>query len=482
MRSPVDAARDLRGWRAVSRCRRETAALLVLLGVWVVSRLCYRALGMRFDEWPLYLMWQHIDPPLLHERLGESLLYLHAQPPLWNAALGLAVKVFDGAVAAAMAVVFHGLALVLLVVWLCLLRSLGVDRWVAVMVIALFAVSPACVAFEHHLFYTFPVCVGLVVLAWAVHRFLERGRRRDGAVLAGCLAGLSLTRAGFGLVWLLATIAILAVADPTRRRRLLLTSLVPVLLVLGVGAKNLVLFGQLGGGSWIGMSLAKMTCQALPAERRHQLVAEGAVPPIAEVPPFRAVTEYLRWIPPVAPTGIPLLDDVVTSSGRPNRHHIGMIAVSRRYVEASLAVIAHEPAVYLASVLGAWQRFGRPAGSTCFYWQKRWDEHERVRRLGLFELDWLPAATLWLGLLVLPLQGALRLRAGRRADGVTLLFMWWVYCWVALVFNLVEIGENERFRFLLDPYGMTSLALLTGPMVACVRRVVGRQRPRRAPH
>ena len=46
---------------------------------------------MRFNDWTLGVYWQYLDPFLLKRKLGESLLNLHGQPPLFNLYLGTAL-------------------------------------------------------------------------------------------------------------------------------------------------------------------------------------------------------------------------------------------------------------------------------------------------------------------------------------------------------------------------------------------------------
>ena len=55
------------------------------------SRAFYAWAGLRFNDWPLGVYWQYLDPFLLKRKLGESLWNLHGQPPLFNLYLGTAL-------------------------------------------------------------------------------------------------------------------------------------------------------------------------------------------------------------------------------------------------------------------------------------------------------------------------------------------------------------------------------------------------------
>ena len=67
-------------------------ALLVILATFALSRLALYSAGVRFDASTLSWYHQYIEPALLRDRLFESLLNLHSQPPGFNLALGLALK------------------------------------------------------------------------------------------------------------------------------------------------------------------------------------------------------------------------------------------------------------------------------------------------------------------------------------------------------------------------------------------------------
>ncbi len=62
--------------------------LLAVIAMFLLSRSAAMAAGVRFDASPLGYFLQYLDPHLLRARLGESLWYLHSQPPLFNLLLG----------------------------------------------------------------------------------------------------------------------------------------------------------------------------------------------------------------------------------------------------------------------------------------------------------------------------------------------------------------------------------------------------------
>ncbi len=71
--------------------RLANPAVIVVLA-FIISRVLYYCLGVRFDTIPLFYAWQFLDVNLLQNRLIESVFYLHSQPPLFNLFLGASSK------------------------------------------------------------------------------------------------------------------------------------------------------------------------------------------------------------------------------------------------------------------------------------------------------------------------------------------------------------------------------------------------------
>lgn len=79
-------ARILEKAKAVTT--RQCQILCILS--FAISRLIYLLLlGLSFDERPLAVNLQYVDPLLLKNNLWESLYYLHSQPPGFNLFQGL---------------------------------------------------------------------------------------------------------------------------------------------------------------------------------------------------------------------------------------------------------------------------------------------------------------------------------------------------------------------------------------------------------
>ena len=133
--------------------------------MFVISRLIFHMVGIRFDMTPLDWYPQYIDPPLLRERLLESTYYLHSQPPLFNLFMGAVLKLFPGREAIAFGMAYRALGLALAVSMFLLMRRMRIRTAIAFPLTIAFLLSPPCILFESRLFYAYPLTTFLCVAA-----------------------------------------------------------------------------------------------------------------------------------------------------------------------------------------------------------------------------------------------------------------------------------------------------------------------------
>ncbi|MFP4058826.1 MAG: hypothetical protein ACLF0G_18305 [Candidatus Brocadiia bacterium] len=476
-----------------SRARVESPGWLPLAAaaaLFGLSRLAYRAAGVRFDATPLAWFWQYVDPVLLRTDLARSLVHLHSQPPLFNLFLGLVLKACPGHLVAACEAVYALLGLGLALALCRVLMRLGVRREASVALAALFAASPACVIYEHWLFYDYPVAALLCFAALALHGFASSGRGWAGAAFFALLGCLALTRSLFHLAWLAVVAGLVLVGMPGRRRRVAAACAVPLLAVALWYGKNLWLFGQFTSSTWLGMNVARITTLKVPRERRAEMVARGTLSPLALVAPFRPLEAYEPCLAPLQPAGVRVLDQRRKRIGAPNFHHAAYIDVAGIYLRDAVAVVRHRPRAYLRGLFDAWVRYFMPA--TDYFWVRGnrqkvagldrawsvalgrvrfdpWPQSEEVvseeSRRGPGRKALNAALVLVVACPVLTVYGlvvgfrALRRGGEGRALGLTVLFACVTIVYVTVVGNALEVGENHRNRFALGPLYVVLLGL-----------------------
>jgi hypothetical protein len=470
--------------------------LLAVIGLVIASRIGYYVAGVRFDASSLPWFWQYIDPALLRLNITQSLWYLHSQPPAFNLLLGVIVNLFPGREALPLAACYLVFGLLLAAALFLLLKELGVPVTTNVALAAVYLASPACVLYENWLFYTYPLTLLLLLGALFWQRFAGRGRFLDALLLFVCAALLALTWSLFHLVWLLGLVIALVLFRRRDWRRVVAAAAVPVLVVVLWYGKNLVQVGEFTGSTWFGMNASKMTNSMLTAPERKALFDNGTISAVSMVPPFSDPGKYRGATLSPVRTGIPVLDQETKPSGIPNFNNRLYLDVSRQYGRDAFAILRAHPSAYLRGLAESYLLYFLPANAYLFLNNNaahikglvrfasilsgRFSYHAdhtlrqtqpgRYYGQGLLNTGWFLVIAYLLVLILGPVS--LLRHSPFTLSRPSLFFLWFNVAWMTFVANALEVGENNRFRFVTDPLVFVFLAALMVDRLA--RRRSGR--------
>jgi hypothetical protein len=472
----------------------RTGEIWVLV-VFAVSRLVYFIAGIRFNALPVGTFWQMIDPVLMRTDLLRSLWYLHMQPPGYNLAVGLTVKLFPDHYAAVLWVTQIAMGAAIAVCLFRLIRWLGVPATWACVLTSIFVISPACVLFENDATYEYPVLLFLLLSALALARFCEGMETRWAVAFFGCLLILMLIRNSFHIVYVLAVALGLLWFLPAGRRAILIGVLPALLIGGGIYIKNGILFGRFVSSTWVGMATGGTTTYQLTDEEADDMVERGVVSPLAKIDPFSQLSDYDPYIHRPPKTGIPVLDQDATSTGHPNFNNLAYLQVHDQYLRNSIAIWRHYPIAYVRSILIAWFSYFLPASDLTYFnntaapiktWERAFnavvfgqmrqaegrenfldlkEEGHNVSLVlytGMFLIAIIPAAVVWGAAQLLIPRWRLR---WTRAQLVVLGFMVFTIIYLALVSMLISTFEENRYRFPLDGFFIA----LAGGMLVQIR-------------
>ena len=462
------------GQSVVSRPPRNWIYLWTV-AVFVTSILLARWLGVRFDDSGLQFLYQYLDPEILRNDLLRGLYFLHAQPPLFNLFLGIVLKLFPDHTTQVFAVSFVVFALAMLVGLVWLMRALGAPDFIVATSCLLFALHPNFMVYSHWLFYTLPVALVIVWMTAVLTRYLDTGKAVLAHVFCWLAAVLMLTRALYHPLWFVAAIGIVAAfLVPKHRRELLVAAVVPLLLVNGLYLKNYLQVGTYSGSSWLGMNLSKRW--PLSQNEMAALREQGVLPSVWYRRPFREPSEleHLGYFEPL-PGLHPALGEPYKSNGEPNFNHRDYAIISKEMERANIQLIARYPGRYVQRSTTAFLLFLQPGpNSVDFLVDYDFSGIHRLqhfltgtvfrggsieRPIGMLE----PPVNAWVlvfpVLLVFALYRAVRGDPSRQPDSRPVFaFMLLTVVWVTLASNLIEIGENDRMRWEVEPLLMTFLA------------------------
>ena len=466
--------------------REALIPLLVVLTVFVVSRVLYDLVGISFDGNTYLGYWQFIDPVLLRTNLWSSVLHLHSQPPLINLFTGIILQLFP----ASHEEVFHGLYFVIGIVLGVSIYLLGLSlrfsSWLSAIMSAWFMVSPGTVLYEHWLMYAYPLTVALTLSGFCLYQFILTKKNYWGLIFFTLLSGIALTWSLFHIIWLFGVIAILFIVLP-ERKKVILTAFLPMLLVTAWYAKNLFTVGEFTASSWAGMNISKIVTFRVPEKDRKQMVKSGELSKFALLPPFRNPTVYLKLLPATPITGIPVLDETETLTGTLNYHHLVYVEASKYYLKDALHLIRVRPIYYLRSINQAlYIYFHSPSdfdlitgnrdtlGAFDLWWNRlfygQWKSDEtsidRNSSMSMEHVGW------WIvvGFLIVSAGSIISIWKNRKhlaePENMLVLFMAFNIFFVTAVGNLMDIGENNRFRFTVDPFILILLVFFLRNMMA----------------
>ncbi|HET9886030.1 MAG TPA: hypothetical protein VFR10_00865 [bacterium] len=428
------------GWRAA-----------ILLSIaFVASRLAYSAAGLRFRDDTIQNFAQLLDPPLLQNRLVESLWHLHAQPPLFNFLTGIALKLSPQDPGFVLGPLFLATGLVSCLLLASILRRLGFSIWIASALALLYACTPAFILYENWYFYPHLEQALLIAAAWC---FFKDGAGA-GAWLGGAfalLAALVLLHSLFHPLFLLfATIAVAVLLPRGKRMRAVRLAAIPLAVVFLWAAKNWFLFGFFGTSSWGGNSLHGMMTEIVPRERIESMISRGILPRLSREWEFSAPEIYIEVLGKKSDQDwhVPALDETKKSETRENpvnyNHWIYPIA-SKIYRHAALRMMREDPGAYGKSIAWTAHRYLEPTTDDLFLEPNRHPIRTLARSWEAFETNPL---VLILGFAAL-LAAIIVVFRGRGPAGerIFLGFIAGAVLWTAACGILLEFGENNRFRY-----------------------------------
>ena len=451
--------------------RREFLALVILGVIYIVSRLIYVRAGVQFDAGTITRNWHFVDTYLLENDLWRSVFYLHTQPPLMNLLVGLVLQTFPERYTDILYSfnLIGGLVLIIAIYFLG--NKLGLKRYISFILAAWFSISPATVLYEHQMFYAYPLLVLLVVSAVFFARFIEKKRPLDGLIFSFSLAAMALTWGLFHLVWMFVCIVIVTVFLKDERKKALW--LLPAfLLVFSWYMKNGILYDSFTASTWSGLNVFKIVTNQIPEDVRENWIEDGIVSELALVPPYRSPEVYLKYFPETPVTGIPLLDDYEESDGFRNQHHLSYVYAGERYLKDAVRMVIYAPRYYFNVLPYSVYIFFHSASdykhllsrdkimgldtlwNRLFYgqWQKDETLQERSSTVSLDHVAWWLLSGFVLVIITVPVY-----LWQRRSELYTpkyglIFFMFWNILFVSAAGIFLDIGENNRTRFSVDPF------------------------------
>ncbi len=495
---PTEGEGEGDGATRPTRRRPGLVPYAILLGGFAVCQVVAAVAGVRFDGTALdgtraTDVWQLLDVRLLRTDLLDSVWHLNSQPPLFNLYCGLVLKLPGGLQRPFEVVTYLVLAVVLVLGTYQVLVELNVP-WGAALAVTLICVvaSPAYLLYENWLDYAEPTAALGVVAAWCLIRYLRGGRAAFGVGLCTALGAIVLLNSTYQVAWMVVVLAGVLLLCRHRWRQVVAVAVVPLVVVGAWYVKDAVMFGTTTTSSWLGMNLARGVLYRAPQAQIRQMIRQGTLTPLASVPAFSAPATYVPRFVHNTPSTIAAIGSLSKADGRPNFNNPLYIAVSSQYLHDDLAYIRAHPGAYVGEVNDAAQVWLEPTdqnftasfdwphvrGYASVYdrvveWQPTTDPAAAfiLFRHTPIPLSWLSIQAILVYLLAL-VGGPLVAWRLRRRDPVVagaVALLWWTTLYAFAASSLLEIGENERYRFELGPLPLILAAVVVTTAVRAWR-------------
>jgi hypothetical protein len=463
---------------------------LALVLLFILSRLLFTLQGGEFLATPLTFAKQFLDPELLHHDLFKSLFYLHAQPPLFNFFLGLVLKI-SPLPAFSFEVLFKTAGIAIPILFFGILTTLGINAFIAFIATLIFMFNPTLILYENLLYYTYieTLCV-LLALFFLLQWFTSK-KLYCLIIFWISLLCLGMIRSLFHPVFFLITSIVLALylAGKAQQQRLakqlVVTSLIVLIPMSLVCVKNGCLYGFLGTSSWDGMSLW-IKVNGYAPETLEEYYTNGIISQKAlraGLETFKPISHYfaddeLQDIPCHHPADC----NEWKSSGKPNYNHSGYVPLSKQLWKDALSLIAEKPQLFAYYTFVSYSlMLWHASDSVTALFMKNMQIVERVEEVYRFlyggflgveskrstHYRWWVRTYLISGLFLLFYGSTLYLAVKKKnapsyAIVTVCLFCCLIHIYTLLTSSFIEFGENNRFRFPVDP---AFLVLMAGNIV-----------------
>jgi hypothetical protein len=467
----------------------ERRMWLIVLGIFFASRLIYYAMGVRFiagEE--LRLLPQVLPLDMLRHDYFQSIWYLHAQPPLFNAIIGAVLNWSPLPDGLSFQLLFLATGATLALGLYDLARHLRLAPIPAAIVALVIACGPPVVWWENVLNYDFLVATILVWISVATARWVANGHTSSLAAIAALGAATVLLRS---FMHPLVFVAILAIALVLRRppaftRGVVLALAIPLVLVGGTMLKNQVLFGSPDLSTWLGYNAKRVAVDPLPDDLEAKLRADGVI----NAPLFPPDCQMSR-------PDVPVLAQKFKAGIEPptyNENWECLIDWRNDMTSDAIATAKHEPGWMVKSAFGSAEIWTAPS---TFYWEGHQNKDNFhgldtvYRRVVELDVPWSPPLDpkppAWAAVYLRPdgndhfsitaVVSTLLVIAGgiaaaltwrrRRSPARAALLMGSFLVTLATTINFV-LGhdENNRLRFMVEPL---TLVLAAGAVGAFIR-------------
>ena len=397
---------------------------------------------------------------------------MHGQPPLWNVIGAILLKLFGSWQMQDLQLLHVGMGAAIAGLSVRIVAHSTGSRRLSIAVGLVIALHPALFLYEAYALYTLFAAFLLTSAAYTLTAAPSESNAGRALPFVGCMTALVMTRGVFHVALLIPCIALAFTGAARPRRRQLLVLGLLFALPLGWYTKNQVQHGFFGGSSWYGMGMWRTALF-----RQDTAI----LPPLLEAGVFEAVVLEEPFSPPSAYRGLGYdRSSSIAVLANNDQHNVNVPDISGAYRTSALGLMRRTPGRYVRNVVTAYGNFSAP--STDFAHladnRERIGLHARIEQWSLGRpllariergLNGAYFGSLYFFLFPVVLMAwTAEIVRGIRREGwsslsadASVLFMGGIIAYTILVSCAMELGENVRFKFMIEPLFLILTATLS---------------------
>ncbi len=407
----------------------------------------------------------------LRANVFESIIYQHAQPPLFSLYGILLDTLLGDNYTTAMLVGQVAMGALMCGISYRLFWHLTQNQTLTLFASLVLALNPALFFFEAIILHTIHTAFWMMLAVYCLYLYQQYGQNRYLYLFVLSINLVMLTHSLYHILFLIPVLILVAILVQQESRRVMIGCVCICLLSVGLYGKNLIMFGNFSSSSLLGMNLWEVARYDYETDELTKLLQAGILTD-------STVINASSLMPPSAyPKYDQATGDIAILSGD-NINNAVYPEINALYLDNALRLIWHDVGRYFNGVLRAYGHYTCPSSTyapmtdnlnvfpashqavSVELLHMRGLTQEIARRLGLTQEEYGACSNLYailpIVMLGYPLWLVFRFRAnlncwveGIRRDSI-LIFIWWIVTFTTVSTSLLITPENAHFKFMVE--------------------------------
>ncbi|MBP7652774.1 hypothetical protein KA977_05085, partial [Candidatus Dependentiae bacterium] len=410
--------------------------------------------------------WQNISTQYLRMDLLKWIWYMHSQPPGHNLLFGIFIKLFypNQYLMFQLFSIFTGALMMVLLYEIAdyLIKS----KLLKTVLIALIFFNPAVFLFENYLLYTLNTGFLVVLSVYWVMKYTVTFKNVYLYLLFATINILILYRSSFHIIFIPGLLLYTYIFITNRIRTIFICILISSL-SFGWCLKNYLLYGFFGTSSWYGLNIYKFITTDFNQELRKKVLKQSDIPLLVSENNHFYTEDITKFS--VYGFNKKSRHDFLNDN---NFHNINIPDISKKHSEAAVKVIKIIPEHYFKNAVKAFILFNKPSYTydhlesnkkkikkfVIFYNNLVFPDNYILKKINGKDIYFFSGILYIISGIIIFYQIFFQFLVNIKhkkiysPECILISFILFVLIFFTLISCFFEIGENNRFRFSIEPF------------------------------